>query len=156
MFPIYSPFITDIEVIRRGKVRRAKLYYLRGRRGRSARITERTDARAKRLNAAFKGFRKPKGEKDDLKLIETIAPDLETMLNKLNILKFEQIAAFSDDDIANIDDALKLGGRIEKDDWVGQAQRLMAEATVEEVPAEEEPAAEGDAAEGGEGEAKES
>lgn len=156
VFPIYSPFITDIEVIRRGKVRRAKLYYLRGRRGRSARITERTDARAKRLNAAFKGFRKPKGEKDDLKLIETIAPDLETMLNKLNILKFEQIAAFSDDDIANIDDALKLGGRIEKDDWVGQAQRLMAEATVEEVPAEEEPAAEGDAAEGGEGEAKES
>ena len=156
VFPIYSPFITDIEVIRRGKVRRAKLYYLRGRRGRSARITERTDARAKRLNAAFKGFRKPKGEKDDLKLIETIAPDLETMLNKLNILKFEQIAAFSDDDIANIDDALKLGGRIEKDDWVGQAQRLMAEATVEEVPAEEEPATEGDAAEGGEGEAKES
>lgn len=156
VFPIYSPFITDIEVIRRGKVRRAKLYYLRGRRGRSARITERTDARAKRLNAAFKGFRKPKGEKDDLKLIETIAPDLETMLNKLNILKFEQIAAFSDDDIANIDDALKLGGRIEKDDWVGQAQRLMAEAAVEEVPAEEEPAADGDAAEDGEVEAEES
>ncbi len=156
VFPIFSPFITDIEVIRRGKVRRAKLYYLRGRRGRSARITERTDARAKRLNAAFKGFRKPKGEKDDLKLIETIAPDLETMLNKLNIMKFEQIAAFSDDDIANIDDALKLGGRIEKEDWISQAQRLMAEATVEEVPAEEEPAADAEAAEGGEGEAKES
>ena len=156
VFPIFSPFITDIEVIRRGKVRRAKLYYLRGRRGRSARITERTDARAKRLNAAFKGFRKPKGEKDDLKLIETIAPDLETMLNKLNIMKFEQIAAFSDDDIANIDDALKLGGRIEKEDWISQAQRLMAEATVEEVPAEEEPAADAEAADGGEGEAKES
>lgn len=156
VFPIFSPFITDIEVIRRGKVRRAKLYYLRGRRGRSARITERTDARAKRLNAAFKGFRKPKGEKDDLKLIETIAPDLETMLNKLNIMKFEQIAAFSDDDIANIDDALKLGGRIEKEDWISQAQRLMAEATVEEVPAEEEPAADAEAAEGSEGEAKES
>ncbi|MEM7750072.1 MAG: 50S ribosomal protein L19 [Pseudomonadota bacterium] len=152
VFPIYSPYITDIEVVRRGKVRRAKLYYLRGRRGRSARITERTDARAKRLNAAFKGFRKPKGEKDDLKLIETIAPDLETMLNKLNIMKFEQIAALSDDDIANVDEALKLNGRIEKEDWVGQAQRLMAEATVEEVPAEEEPAAE--ATEGGEAEAE--
>ncbi|MEM6499465.1 MAG: 50S ribosomal protein L19 [Pseudomonadota bacterium] len=152
VFPIYSPYITDIEVVRRGKVRRAKLYYLRGRRGRSARITERTDARAKRLNAAFKGFRKPKGEKDDLKLIETIAPDLETMLNKLNIMKFEQIAALSDDDIANIDEALKLDGRIEKEDWIGQAQRLMAEATVEEVPAEEEPAAE--ATEGGEAEAE--
>ena len=152
VFPIYSPYITDIEVVRRGKVRRAKLYYLRGRRGRSARITERTDARAKRLNAAFKGFRKPKGEKDDLKLIETIAPDLETMLNKLNIMKFEQIADLSDDDIANIDEALKLDGRIEKEDWIGQAQRLMAEATVEEVPAEEEPEAE--ATEGGEAEAE--
>ena len=72
VFPIYSPFITDIEVIRRGKVRRAKLYYLRGRRGRSARIVERTDVRAKRLNAAFKGFRRPKGDKDDLKLIAGI------------------------------------------------------------------------------------
>ena len=152
VFPIYSPFITDIEVVRRGKVRRAKLYYLRGRRGRSARIAERTDARAKRLNAAFKGFRKPKGEKDDLKLIETIAPDLETMLNKLNIMKFEQIAALSDDDIANVDEALKLNGRIEKEDWVSQAQRLMAEATVEEVPEQEEPEAaeDGEAAAGSE------
>jgi len=136
VFPIYSPFITDIEVVRRGRVRRAKLYYLRGRRGRSARIVERTDARAKRLNAAFKGFRKPKGEKDDLKLIETIAPELETMLNKLNIIKFEQIAALTDDDIANIDDVLGLDGRIEDEDWLGQAQRLMAEASVDEVPEE--------------------
>ena len=65
-FPIYSPYIAEIEVLRRGKVRRAKLYYLRGRRGKSARIFERTDARAKRLNAAFKGFKRPKGEADDL------------------------------------------------------------------------------------------
>jgi large subunit ribosomal protein L19 len=155
VFPIYSPFITDIEVVRRGRVRRAKLYYLRGRRGRSARIVERTDARAKRLNAAFKGFRKPKGEKDDLKLIQTIAPELETMLNKLNILKYEQIAAFSDDDIANIDDALGLGGRIEREDWIAQAQRLMAEATVEEVPEQEEEAASAEGQDGGEA-AKES
>src|ERR1700741_834263 len=40
VFPIYSPLIDSIEVVRRGKVRRAKLYYLRGRRGKSARITE--------------------------------------------------------------------------------------------------------------------
>ena len=62
VFPIYSPYIAEIEVLRRGKVRRAKLYYLRGRRGKSARIFERTDARARRLNAAWKGFKKPKGE----------------------------------------------------------------------------------------------
>src|SRR5215813_9929481 len=42
VFPLYSPRIAGIEVVRRGSVRRAKLYYLRGRRGKSARIAERT------------------------------------------------------------------------------------------------------------------
>jgi large subunit ribosomal protein L19 len=41
IFPLYSPRITEIEVVRRGVVRRAKLYYLRGRAGKSARIGER-------------------------------------------------------------------------------------------------------------------
>jgi len=40
IFPLYAPVISDITVIRRGDVRRAKLYYLRGRRGKSARIAE--------------------------------------------------------------------------------------------------------------------
>ena len=43
VFPIYSPNIDSIKVSRRGKVRRAKLYYLRDRRGKSARIAERVD-----------------------------------------------------------------------------------------------------------------
>jgi large subunit ribosomal protein L19 len=43
VFPLYSPMIESIKVVRRGKVRRAKLYYLRGRRGKSARISERQD-----------------------------------------------------------------------------------------------------------------
>ena len=43
VFPLYSPMIDSIKVVRRGKVRRAKLYYLRGRRGKSARIFERQD-----------------------------------------------------------------------------------------------------------------
>jgi large subunit ribosomal protein L19 len=42
VFPLYSPSIAEIAVVRRGKVRRAKLYYLRGRTGKSARIQERT------------------------------------------------------------------------------------------------------------------
>jgi large subunit ribosomal protein L19 len=42
IFPLYSPRITAIEVVRRGAVRRAKLYYLRGRTGKSARIAERS------------------------------------------------------------------------------------------------------------------
>ena len=41
VFPLYSPNVTEIVVVRRGKVRRAKLYYLRGRTGKSARIVER-------------------------------------------------------------------------------------------------------------------
>jgi large subunit ribosomal protein L19 len=47
VFPIYSPNIDSIKVVRRGKVRRAKLYYLRDRRGKSARIVERIDNKAK-------------------------------------------------------------------------------------------------------------
>jgi len=43
VFPLYAPMIDSIKVVRRGKVRRAKLYYLRGRRGKSARIVERQD-----------------------------------------------------------------------------------------------------------------
>ena len=46
VFPLYSPRIDSIEVVRRGIVRRAKLYYLRGRTGKSARIAERRDTRA--------------------------------------------------------------------------------------------------------------
>lgn len=43
VFPVYSPLVDSVHVIRKGKVRRAKLYYLRGRRGKSARISERVD-----------------------------------------------------------------------------------------------------------------
>ncbi len=47
VFPVHSPMIDSIDVVRRGKVRRAKLYYLRDRRGKSARIAEKVDKRAK-------------------------------------------------------------------------------------------------------------
>ena len=43
IFPLYSPRLTSVELIRAGDVRRAKLYYLRGRRGKAARINERVD-----------------------------------------------------------------------------------------------------------------
>ena len=43
VFPLYSPLVDSIKVVRRGKVRRAKLYYLRGLRGKSARISERQE-----------------------------------------------------------------------------------------------------------------
>ena len=137
VFPVHSPLIDSIEVVRRGRVRRAKLYYLRGRRGKAARIPERQDVRGKKKEA-FKGFTKPKGESDDLKLVPGVTPELETKLNKLGLIKFEQIANLTDDEIAALDEQLKLNGAIENDDWTAKAVELMAETTADEVPAEEE------------------
>jgi large subunit ribosomal protein L19 len=149
VFPVHSPLIDSIEVVRRGKVRRAKLYYLRGRRGKSARIVERQEVKGKAKKAeGFKGFTTPKGEPDDLKLIQGITPELEKKLNKLGLIKFEQIANLSDDEIARLDEELQLNGVIEHDDWASKASQLMAETTVDEVPAEEE------AEEGAKGEAE--
>jgi large subunit ribosomal protein L19 len=51
VFPIFSPNIDKIEVLKRGKVRRAKLYYLRDRRGKSARIFESTNSRTRKIEA---------------------------------------------------------------------------------------------------------
>jgi large subunit ribosomal protein L19 len=52
VFPLYSPNVDAIEVVRRGAVRRAKLYYLRGRTGKAARIAERRDTRPDKSAAA--------------------------------------------------------------------------------------------------------
>ncbi len=54
VFPVYSPSIDSIDVIRRGDVRRAKLYYLRNRQGKSARIAEKTDGFSAKLTAEEK------------------------------------------------------------------------------------------------------
>lgn len=56
VFPLYSPNVAAVEVVRRGDVRRAKLYYLRGRTGKSARIREQTDGHKAKLNAADKAI----------------------------------------------------------------------------------------------------
>jgi large subunit ribosomal protein L19 len=64
IFPLFSPNIEKITVIRRGKVRRAKLYYLRGRTGKSARIVEKTDfARVKSKKAEAKAKAPAKAKK---------------------------------------------------------------------------------------------
>jgi len=143
VFPVHSPLIESIEVVRRGRVRRAKLYYLRGLRGKAARITERQEVRGKKAEA-FKGFTRPKGEPDDLKLIPGVGQELEHKLNKLGLIKFEQIANLSDDEIAKLDEALKLNGAIENNDWVAKSVELMAETTADEVPAQDEEATEGE------------
>jgi large subunit ribosomal protein L19 len=142
VFPVHSPLIESIEVVRRGRVRRAKLYYLRGRRGKAARIAERQEFKGKKAEA-FKGFKRPKGEPDDLKLIPGVSADLEKKLNELGLIRFEQIANLSDDEIGWLDEKLSLKGAIEHDDWVAKSVALMAETTAGEVPAEQEEEAEG-------------
>lgn len=61
---------------------------------------------------------------DDLKRISGIGPKLEQVLNGKGILRFADIAAWSDADVARFDDELGFGGRILRDDWVKQAKAL--------------------------------
>ncbi|WP_027835274.1 30S ribosomal protein S2 [Maritalea myrionectae] len=72
-------------------------------------------------------FDKPAGDADDLKKISGVGPVLEQKLNDLGIYTFAQIAAFSAEDIANVDDRLNFKGRIERDGWIDQAKELGAQ-----------------------------
>jgi small subunit ribosomal protein S2 len=72
-------------------------------------------------------FEAPFGEPDDLKKITGVGPSLERRLHELGIRKIEQIANFTDEDIENVDAALNSKGRIQRDDWVGQARALISE-----------------------------
>ncbi|NNE22486.1 MAG: 50S ribosomal protein L21 [Rhizobiales bacterium] len=90
-------------------------------------------APAKKAAAAKKAaggalFTTPDGEPDDLKKISGVGPALEKKLHDLGITKFAQVAAFTKDDIAKVDDALSFKGRIERDDWVKQAAELAKDA----------------------------
>jgi large subunit ribosomal protein L21 len=75
-------------------------------------------------------FETPAGPADDLKKVHGVGPALEKKLHALGVTRFEQIAAFTPDDIQRVDDALNFKGRIERDDWVAQAKTL-AEAAKE-------------------------
>jgi large subunit ribosomal protein L21 len=81
----------------------------------------------KASGAAAPLFTAPAGEPDDLKKIAGVGPVIEKKLHALGITRYEQVAAFTADDIANVDDALAFKGRIERDDWLAQAKKLAAE-----------------------------
>lgn len=66
----------------------------------------------------------PDGDADDLKKISGVGPVLEKKLNALGIYHFRQIAAFTADDIARVDEVLNFKGRIERDEWLSQAATL--------------------------------
>ena len=64
------------------------------------------------------------GQADDLKKISGVGPKLEETLNSLGIWHYEQVASLKKKDIAWVDERLRFKGRIERDDWVGQAKAL--------------------------------
>ncbi len=74
------------------------------------------------------GLDAPKGDADDLKKIGGVGPKLEGTLNELGIYHFWQIAEFTPDNVAWVDGYLSFKGRIDRDDWIGQAKALAAEA----------------------------
>ncbi len=71
-------------------------------------------------------FTAPAGKADDLKKIEGVGPALERKLNALGVTRYDQVASFTDEEVARIDDALNYKGRVTRDDWVGQAKALAA------------------------------
>ncbi len=67
------------------------------------------------------------GKADDLKLISGVGPKLEELLNKNGVFHFDQIAAWTVEEVAYMDDQLSSKGRIERDNWIEQAIKLAAE-----------------------------
>ena len=79
-------------------------------------------------------FRQPKsmvkpGKVDDLKAISGIGPKLEKVLNGLGVWTYAQIAAWTREEIAWVEDYLSFKGRIGRDDWIGQAVKLSGKKT---------------------------
>ncbi len=124
VFPIYSPLVEGVKVLRRGKVRRAKLYYLRGRTGKRARIAEKQ--RAIQIDARASDTTPAAEFKDDLSLIAGIGPKFAEKLQGEGVSSLKQIASWTDDDVADYDRKLDLNGRIEREEWVVQAKELIA------------------------------
>lgn len=124
VFPIYSPMIDSVKVVRRGRVRRAKLYYLKGRTGKSARIVE--DQR--QAFAAVEEARATKVElaADDVSLIGGVGPKIKENLAKEGITSLKQIAEMTDEAIFALDEKLALKGRTKREEWVEQAKELLA------------------------------
>ena len=128
VFPVYSPMIDSIKVIRRGKVRRAKLYYLRGLTGKSARIAEKQKAYGLAVVAAAAAPASAKAEASttDVSLIGGVGPKIKEQLAAEGIISLAQIAEMSDEAIFALDEKLGLKGRTKREEWVEQAKELLA------------------------------
>ncbi len=128
VFQTYSPAVAEIVVKRRGDVRRAKLYYLRGRRGKAARIKEKLVAGGAAKKRAARAVEKnavsaePEAI-DDLTRIEGIGPKIAELLNEAGFVTFADLAAASADKIREI--LSEAGGNFASHDpetWPKQAE----------------------------------
>ncbi len=77
----------------------------------------------------FKGIEAARGEADDLKRITGITPKIEQRLNDAGVFHFWQLADLDADHVAALDRLLKLKGQVEKEDWAGQAKKLVEATT---------------------------
>jgi predicted flap endonuclease-1-like 5' DNA nuclease len=75
----------------------------------------------------------PEGDPDDLKKISGIGPGIEKTLHGLGIYHFRQIAQLTPDHVAWIDQRLRFRGRIEREDWIGQARKLASGESLDQV-----------------------
>ncbi len=125
VFPVYSPVVEGVKVMRRGKVRRAKLYYLRGRTGKRARIVEKKTALPQTGAAPTVEEQAPQII-DDISLIAGIGDTIAEKLAAEGVNSLSQIAEWTAEDIEDYNDKLSLGGRIEREEWVEQAKELLA------------------------------
>jgi small subunit ribosomal protein S2 len=81
-----------------------------------------------KIGAVYKGLDAPVGLADDLKRIDGISQKFETKLNDLGVYHFWQMTKMTADDISAIENAMKLRGKMAKEDWIGKARKLQAEA----------------------------
>ncbi len=124
VFPVYSPLIDSIKVVRFGKVRRAKLYYLKGRTGKAARIVEDQRWDDKKTVAAPVAV-KVEVAADDVSLIGGVGPKIKDQLHAEGITSLKQIAEMSDEAIFALDEKLGLKGKTKREEWVEQAKELV-------------------------------
>ncbi len=126
IFPVYSPMIDSIKLVRRGRVRRAKLYYLKGRTGKSARIIEDQRAAFALHEEAQEVQHKAAIAADDIGRIKGMGLKVKQALIADGITSLNQIAALTDDALFALDEKLELKGRTTKDKWVQQAKDILA------------------------------
>jgi large subunit ribosomal protein L19 len=128
VFPVFSPMIDSIKLVRRGRVRRAKLYYLKGRTGKSARIVEDQRAAFALTEQAEEVHHKAEVAADDIGRIKGMGLKVKEALLADGISSLKQIAEMTDDAIFALDEKHALKGRTKKDNWVQQAKDILAKA----------------------------